>query len=74
MRLPTARRSRLHRCFSEIEAASGERLARLGQTIEQRLAVRQHKAGDPAQDLDPAGRQMELTPPDIDPHNCRCRY
>src|SRR5260370_1186586 len=54
--------------FAEIEAGPFQRLARLGQPLQQGRAVRQHQAGDAAQDLDPAGRQMELALPDIDPH------
>src|SRR5207245_10706359 len=54
--------------FAEIELGSFQRLAQLGQTVEQRGAVRDDQAGDAAKHVGLAGRQMELAHPDINPH------
>ena len=69
MRLPqgeTVSTQSLRSRKSKLVPASGARTP--SQPLEQGRAVRQHQAGDAAQDLDPAGRQMELALPDIDPH------
>src|SRR5262249_15875171 len=54
--------------FPEIELGSLQRLAQLRQTAKQRGAVRDDQAGDAAQHVGLAGRQMELAHSDIDPH------
>src|SRR5262245_14444907 len=59
--------------FAEIELGSFQRLAQLGQTVKQGGAVRNDQAGDAAQHVGLARRQMELAHSDIDPHVASAR-
>ena len=54
--------------LAEIEFGAGERLARMVEPVEQRLAVRNDQPGDAAQHFRRSDRQMELAHADIDPH------
>src|SRR5262245_39983746 len=54
--------------FAEVEFRSFQRLAHLGEAIEQRGAVGHDQAGDAAQHVGLPGGQVELAHADIDPH------
>src|SRR5262249_11828169 len=57
--------------LAELEFRSFQRLSHLSETVEQRRAIRDHQAGDPAQDIRLPGRQMKLAHADVDPHVAR---
>src|SRR6516165_7222155 len=61
---------RLHAvvAFAEVEFRSFQRLAHLGQALEQRGAIGHNQSGNAAQHVRPPDRQMELAYADIDPH------